>query len=167
MRCYSCPAFGLLWFEFVREFDRKNMKLLVRNRPDGEAPEVPERGETMPAVAFPTTPMARTPVVFPPSAEKALNGVRAKQQIITQLIEGELGLMEAAARFFQVSRESRPGKSVPAPQDGEDVCRTVIGWAYLALADRPEQADILGERLEAELKQARRRAGRIALPEPR
>jgi hypothetical protein len=119
----------------------------------------------MPVAAFPTTHAARTPFVLQPSAEKALSGVRAKQHIISRLIDGELTLMEAAVRFFQADRASRPGR--PVPPDGEEVCRTVIGWAHLALADRPEQADTLGERLEADLRNLRRRPGGVVLSEQR
>jgi hypothetical protein len=113
----------------------------------------------------------RTRNVHPVSVEPALQHVRAKQQIIHRLIDGELGLFEAAARFWQVQKQDSVRGPLPAPgpnpQDGEGVCRTVIGWAYLALADRPEQANSLSERLESELTNHLTRFGLVALPELR
>jgi len=98
----------------------------------------------------------------------ALECVQAKQRIIGRLIDGELGLLEAAARFRQVQMRSQPRSPVslgPNPHDGEGVCRTVIGWACLALADRPEQADSVSERLESELQSHLSRFGRVNLPD--
>jgi hypothetical protein len=92
-----------------------------------------------------------------PALPKAvLLGLKQKQVIINEVIEGHLPLWEAATRFQVAHQAARvclekatgvPGHTI----DGETVCRTIIGWVYLALIDRPEQADRVSERLESEL----------------
>lgn len=84
-------------------------------------------------------------------------GLLQKQAIISQVIDGKLPLWEAAGRFHLAHQaacrclESATG--VPNHSiDGESVCRTIIGWVYLTLSDRPEQADRVSERLEVELR---------------
>jgi hypothetical protein len=86
----------------------------------------------------------------------ALRRLEAKQQAIQELIAGRLHLVDAAARFHAASRlplDSVAQASAEAldPLILEDLCRTVIGWAYLALSDRPEAADRLSDRLETQL----------------
>lgn len=83
--------------------------------------------------------------------------VAAKQAIVAQLIAGQLSLWEAAARFRQAA------SAVSA--DAESVCRTLIGWVALALAERPEQADAVTERLECDLQERLERCGCVVLPE--
>ena len=36
--------------------------------------------------------------------------------------------------------------------DSENLCRTVIGWVYLSLSNRPEEAERVSDRLERELQ---------------
>ena len=106
----------------------------------------------------------------PASSPRAvLQGLEVKQQIISQLIDGRLHLLEAAARFQEVHRRSaaclQNTIGVPSgPTDSESVCRIVIGWVHLALQDRPEQADAISDRLESELQSHLARFGRVCLP---
>src|SRR5947209_19057845 len=86
----------------------------------------------------------------------ALERLRVKQQVIAELIGGRLQLLEATARFRDAQR--LPGRDRAGAQrlafaeDGELLCRTVIGWAHLALSDRPERAETFSEGLEQELQ---------------
>jgi hypothetical protein len=93
-----------------------------------------------------------------PALPKAVMlGLQQKQAIINQVIEGHMPLGEAAGRFQAAHQAARacleratgvPNHSI----DGEQVCRTIIGWVYLTLSDRPEHADRVSERLEVELR---------------
>jgi hypothetical protein len=78
------------------------------------------------------------------SYRRVLDRVHAKQQVIEGLIEGRFSLLEAAARF-------RAAQAMGA-EDGECLCRSVIGWAYLALCDRPERAETLSQEWEEQLE---------------
>jgi hypothetical protein len=108
-----------------------------------------------------------------PALPKAvLLGLQQKQAIINQVIEGRLPLWEAADRFQAAHQAARvcletatgvPGHSI----DGEAVCRQIIGWVYLALSDRPEQADRVSERLEGELREHLTKHPAVVLTPPR
>lgn len=109
----------------------------------------------MPTNPFPVGKAARNAEPALPKA--VLLGLQQKQAIINQVIEGRLPLWEAAGRFQTAHQAARacletatgvPNNSI----DGETVCRTIIGWVYLALSERPEQADRVSERLEGELR---------------
>lgn len=105
-----------------------------------------------------------------PALPKAVMlGLQQKQAIITQVIDGKLPLWEAAGRFQLAHSAARrclesatgvPNHSI----DNESVCRTVIGWVYLALSDRPEQADRVSERLEVELRDTLKNAPNVVTP---
>ena len=85
----------------------------------------------------------------------ALQRVRAKKDVIAELIGGRLPLLEATARFqAQLAGESH---------NGEDLCRQVIGWVHLALLDCPEKAEAVSERLEQELHLHLARHGTVEL----
>ena len=92
-----------------------------------------------------------------PALPKAvLLGLQQKQAIINEVIDGHLPLWDAAGRFQAAHQAARvcleKATGVPSHSiDGEAVCRTIIGWVYLALSERPEQADRVSERLEGEL----------------
>jgi hypothetical protein len=107
------------------------------------------------------------PVLTPPrprptvTVASALARVATKQRVVEQVIAGRLSLMEAATRFRAAGRGL-----LPAAEDGETVCRTVIGWAELALRDRPERASAVAERLEGELRWHLERYGGVDLPRP-
>lgn len=94
--------------------------------------------------------------------------LRQKQQIVSRLIEGRLCLTEAAAGFRAATNAAGSSGAAgilnPLPSDGESICRTVIGWVHLALADRPEQADAVSARLESELQAQLDRFGSVRLP---
>jgi hypothetical protein len=80
----------------------------------------------------------------------ALQRLQGKQQIVAELIGGRLALLEASTRFQALSADGR----------GEEAtCREVIGWAHLALRDRPETADAISARLEEELERHLSRQG--------
>lgn len=91
-------------------------------------------------------------------ASRALGRVRAKEEVVAQLVAGRLPLFEAAARFRELSDA--------AAESGERVCRTVIGWAHLALRDHPERAERLSNDLEQELQEHLKRFGGVRLPRP-
>ncbi len=105
---------------------------------------------------------ARRPRFFGEEHRLALERLQAKQQIIAELIHGRLPLLEATARFraAQRRRENDPA----SPDEGEQLCRTVIGWAHLALSERPERADAFSEGLEQELQAHLARHGTLRLP---
>jgi len=106
----------------------------------------------MPVLTCPR-PAPATPAVT------ALARVAAKQRVVEQVIGGRLSLLEGAARFRAAARSG-----FTADADGEAVCRAVIGWAELALRDRPERAAAVAERLEAELRRHLERTGGVRLP---
>jgi hypothetical protein len=87
---------------------------------------------------------------------QALRRVQARQEAVADLIAGRVGLLEAAARF-QAAGDGAGG-------DGEVACRAVIGWAQLALSDRPERAEALAVALEDELQAHLARHGAVRLP---
>jgi len=98
------------------------------------------------------------PNAAPALPKAVLLGLQQKQAIINQVIEGHLPLWEAAGRFQVAHQAARVclerATGVPTHTiDNEAVCRTIIGWVYLTLLDRPEQADRVSERLEGELRE--------------
>ena len=93
-------------------------------------------------------PVLPIPRLRPPGARGAQPAWQTKQQIVDQLIAGRFSLPEAAHRFRAAWA---PGSPMPADEAG--VCRTLIGWAGLALAERPEQAAVVTRRLETELQE--------------
>jgi hypothetical protein len=110
----------------------------------------------MPANPYPARRVDRNDI-DPQLPTTVLQCLVVKQQIIRQVIEGRMVLWEAASRFQTVHRvaaaciESATG--IPAStSDGENLCRTVIGWVYLSLSNRPEEAERVSNRLERELQ---------------
>jgi hypothetical protein len=107
-------------------------------------------------------PVGKAVLNAAPALPKAVFlGLKQKQAIINEVIDGHLPLWEAASQFQVAHQAARvclekatgvPGHTI----DGETVCRTIIGWVYLALIDRPEQADRVSERLESELRETLR-----------
>jgi len=97
-----------------------------------------------------------------------LEGVEAKKHIVSELIEGRLCLLEAVAQFEAVHRTStldlEHSLGVPVSQDGESICRSVIGWIPIVMGDRPEQANMVIEKLEGELDTLLARHGKVLLP---
>lgn len=74
---------------------------------------------------------------------EALARLEAKKQVIAEVITGRLALLEASTRFQALS------EGMHEPEQG---CRAIIGWAQLALSDRPEKAEAICETLERELQ---------------
>jgi hypothetical protein len=108
-----------------------------------------------------------TPMLISP--KMVLQGIVAKKEIVNQVIDGRLPLLEAAAKFQIIQRtataclESVTGMPFQTI-DSEQACRTVIGWVALVLSDRPEQADMVSDRLERELQSYLERFGKVHLP---
>ncbi len=98
-----------------------------------------------------------------------LAGLQQKQAIINQVIAGRLPLTEAADRF-QIAHQAagaclERATGVPSHAiDSEELCRTIIGWVYLTLSDRPEHADQVSERLEHELREQMKKNGPTLAP---
>jgi hypothetical protein len=87
-----------------------------------------------------------------------LERLQAKQQVIEDLVEGRVALLEAAARFGAAQ--------AVGVEDGLRLCQAVIGWAHLALRDRPEKAEALSQELEEQLEEhLTTHGGTACLPE--
>ena len=124
----------------------------------------------MPTNRYPVGRAANTAEHTLPKA--VLQGLQQKQAIINQVIEGRLALWDAAGRFQAAHQAARlcleTATGVPSHSiDGETVCRQIIGWVYLALSDRPEQADRVSERLEGELREHLKKNAVAATVPPR
>ena len=109
------------------------------------------------------------PNAAPTLPKAVLLGLQQKQAIINEVIGGHLPLWEAAGRFQAAHQAARvcleSATGVPNHTiDGEAVCRTIIGWVYLALSDRPEHADKVSERLEGELREYLSRNALVKTP---
>jgi hypothetical protein len=122
---------------------------------------------SMPASAFPQPPRARNerPAI---ASRVVLQGLQTKQQVIGEVIAGRLGLLEAASRFLAVHHATAAcfefATGIPSVvADNESICRTVIGWVYLTLHNRPEEAERVSNRLERELQSLIERAGTVNL----
>jgi len=109
------------------------------------------------------------PNIAPALPKAVLLGLQQKQAIINEVIDGHLPLAEAAGKFQAAHQAARvcletatgvPGHSI----DNESACRTIIGWVYLALLDRPEHADRVSERLEGELRELLNRNALVKTP---
>jgi hypothetical protein len=95
-----------------------------------------------------------------------LQSLALKQQIIRQLIDGQLELSEAATRFHAAHQVAAAciEWATGAPSavcDNENQCRTLIGWVYLTLSNRPEEAERVSERLERELQLHLAKCGKV------
>jgi len=101
---------------------------------------------------------------------EAQHRVGAKQQVVSDLIAGRLSLLEAAARFRDLTPPSSDAarylRSVYAgASDDERFCRAVIQWVRgTRRSGSRAEADRVAARLEAEFQEYLRRDGRIALP---
>jgi hypothetical protein len=106
------------------------------------------------------------------SYETTQRRVKARLRVMDELIEGQITLMEAAAHFRTLDatlpcrstythwlRTLQPGRS-----DEERLCNRVIEYVRRTLADRPDLADAVVRRLQAELKDHLKRHGFIELP---
>jgi hypothetical protein len=99
---------------------------------------------------------------------RALQRLQAKQSIIADLISGRLDLLEATARFQAVQQAGTlTPATTPDAEDGEAWCRTVLGWAHLALSDCPERAEALSVVWQCRLNEHLSRFGGVRLPNPR
>jgi hypothetical protein len=109
-----------------------------------------------------------TVLFIPASAQRhslALQRLDAKKEVIGQLIDGRLHLLDAAAQFRQLNRPVPIGAAQAGTRNDsdEDLCRSLIGWVYLALSERPERAEALSDQLEAELAAHLKQHGSVNL----
>ena len=95
----------------------------------------------------------------------------AKERITEQVIDGRLSLLEGAAHFRAVyARRPANPYCVPKPQlfpgasEGERLCRQVIQWVRMRLADHPSRDQVLS-RLARELEETLALRGSVLLPE--
>jgi len=102
------------------------------------------------------------------TVKQVTQSVSHTQQIINELIAGRLKLLEATA-LFQAAHHpaaacvARATGQPMASTDGENLCRTVIGWVYLTLSHRPEQAERVSASLEHELQRFLSNHGKVDL----
>ncbi len=101
----------------------------------------------------------------------ALDRVETKGKIADMVVSGEMSLIEGAAWFRSLSRESHAWHALvcplPGPKDGEGWCRLVVDWIDTRLRfDRTaSQADAVRHCLESELQEILDRDGGIELPD--
>ena len=94
-----------------------------------------------------------------------------KRRLAEEVIDGRLGLLEAARRYRDLDEQPPPfyweafRRTYPGASDDERHCRNVIGYVGTALQDRPDADPALVARLEAELEDLLRR-GDLRLPGP-
>ncbi|HZT83423.1 MAG TPA: hypothetical protein VFA26_24545 [Gemmataceae bacterium] len=106
-----------------------------------------------------------------PDARLAATARRAsvRDQIITDLLAGRVGLLEAAARFRDLNSEDEitwPALRLVFREasDDEACCRQVIAWVRVRLAHQPDEGRPVLDRLEAELAECLRYG--LTLPAP-
>jgi hypothetical protein len=97
--------------------------------------------------------------------------VQAKERVIVALVEGNLGLFEAAAWFRELNQwppEHADGywRNLPGASDEEKFCRQVIHWARMRLEETvtASQAQAKLQALEAELAEHIVCHGKVVLP---
>jgi hypothetical protein len=96
---------------------------------------------------------------------------KAKRRVIEALLEGNLGLFEAAAWFHDLnsSPPAHPAEGwqrLPGRCDGEKLCRQVIGWARVHLQDVMPASQVMArlQEMEDELNAHIARHGKVVLP---
>jgi hypothetical protein len=114
-------------------------------------------------------PGPQTELLVPGDHEAEARG-RTKDEVIRRLLDGRLTLPEAAAWFRSVNRPSRTGVDLlaryPGASEEERLCRQVIAWAKARAESQSfSQAEVVGQRLEAELRACLEREGKVRLPE--
>jgi hypothetical protein len=97
--------------------------------------------------------------------------VNAKERVVVALVEGNLGLFEAAAWFRELNmwppeHADMYWHMLPGHCDEEKLCRQVIQWARIRLEDMvtASQAQARLQALEAELAEHIARHGKVVLP---
>jgi hypothetical protein len=84
-----------------------------------------------------------------------LNRVDTRLRLTVEVVEGRLGLLEAAGRFRDLDKEwpaLEPRRALRGATDEERYCRVVIATVESFLYDRPQMRTAVIERLEAELR---------------
>ena len=101
-----------------------------------------------------------------------LQRIKAKEDVVGELLNGRLSLLQAARRFKDLNetpitcqddyRSHYPGQS-----DGEKACRQVLDWLLFAQTEYPrDQQEALLHRFEDELREhLQRNGGIVVLPE--
>jgi hypothetical protein len=97
--------------------------------------------------------------------------IMAKERVIVALVEGNLGLFEAAAWFRELNQwppelADVHWQSLPGRSDGEKLCRQVLHWTRIRLEETvtASQAHARLEALEAELADHIACRGKVVLP---
>src|SRR5262245_20571518 len=91
---------------------------------------------------------------FESASSAALRRIALKDEIVRDLIEGDIDLLGAAAQFRNLNAVDldflqRLRAQYPRRTDQERVCRNVIDYAMAVIGRRPDKAEIL-QRLESE-----------------
>ena len=90
------------------------------------------------------------------AAAATMRRIAIKDEIVRDLIDGDIDLLRAAAQFRNLNAAYPEYLEVlhlqyPGRTDGECTCRNVIAYTAVVVAERPDRAEIL-KRLEAEYK---------------
>ena len=103
--------------------------------------------------------------------QTSLDRLHSKDAVADVLIRGDTTLFEAAAFFRSLHEDAmswhNPLLQRPRRDDGESWCRIVIAWTESKLRDEKSasQADVVRQRLEAELQRELATHGAVKLPE--
>jgi hypothetical protein len=95
--------------------------------------------------------------------------LRARDEVLTAVIEGRCSLQEAAGHFWELNRSMSAfqwpsfRRAYPGATDAERCCRHVIRHVALRLEEEPARRDAVVRRLEAELAECLR-CGPLRLP---
>jgi hypothetical protein len=106
-------------------------------------------------------------------ADVRLNAVCARlgnrERITDEVIAGQIGLLDAAARFRELNTTALPTPldlrgCYAGDSDEERCCRQVIAWVTTRLEQKSTaEAEMVAERLEEELREYLRRDGTVCL----
>lgn len=104
-------------------------------------------------------------------AQSSMERVYCKEKVAEALTSGKMSLLEAAACFRTLHEDPNSWRNPFSPRleynDGEGWCREVIQWTETRtrLMQSPYQADLLRDRLEAELQEQMEHCRSVKLPE--
>jgi hypothetical protein len=105
------------------------------------------------------------------SGKIAVQRAHVKEQVIRALLEGDLGLFEAAAWFRELNQSpsdhpDEHWRSLPGRCDGEKLCRQVIGWARGQMEEQMTVSQMAArvQEMEEELEAHIACHGKVILP---
>ena len=102
--------------------------------------------------------------------EELTRRIDGKGQVTEEVLAGRLGMLEAAARFRDLTGGSAEAlrhlrRAFPGASDDVGFCGALLAWAKAGAGDRePGVPEAPAARLEAELGERLRRDGRVTLP---